>query len=72
MDNQCSKEELNLHGYDLVTEQRKDKKLLKLKEKLQSDKAFQVINIKYILLDNVLYYLSKAQIQSFGSTFLSI
>ena len=58
-DNQYTKEALNLSGYDLVTEQTKDKELLKLKEKLKSGKASQVINSKYILLDNVLYYLSK-------------
>ena len=34
-DVQCTKEELNLPGYGLVTEQKKDKELLKLKE-LQS------------------------------------
>ena len=31
-DNQFTEEELNLSGYDLVTEQTKDKELLKLKE----------------------------------------
>ena len=50
---------MNLPGYDLVTEQRKHKELLKLKE-LQSGKASQAINSEYILLDNVFYYLSKA------------
>ena len=30
-DNQCTEEELNLTGYDLVTEQIKDKELIKLK-----------------------------------------
>ena len=59
-DNQFTKEELNLPGYDLATEQTKDKELLKLKEELQGGKAFQAINSKYILLDNVLFYLSKA------------
>ena len=33
---QCTTEELNLPGYDLVTEQSKVKELLKLKEELQS------------------------------------
>ena len=59
-DNQCTKEELNLPGYDLVAEQAKDKELLKLKEDLQSDKACQALKSKFILLHNVLYYLSKA------------
>ena len=59
-DNQCTKEELNLPGYDLVAGQTKDKELIKIKEQLQSGKASQAINSKYILLDNVLYYLAKA------------
>ena len=46
--------------YDFVREQTKDKELLDMKEELQSGKASQAINSKYILLDNVLYYLSKA------------
>ena len=61
-------------GYNLITEQTRDKELLKLKEKLLSGKASQVINSKYILLDNVHYYLSKAvsDMPLFGSTFLII
>ena len=59
-DNQCTKEELNLSGYDLAAEQTKEKELLKLKEELQSGNICQAINSKYILLHNVLYYLSKA------------
>ena len=58
--NQCSKEELNMSGFDLVAEQVKDKELLQLKEELKSGKASQAISSKYILLDYVLYYLSKA------------
>ena len=54
-DNQCTKEELNLSGYDLVTEQTKDKVLLKLKEELQGCKASQANNCKYSSLDNVHY-----------------
>ena len=50
---------MSLSCYDLVTEQTNNKELLKLKEELQSDEASQAINSKYILLDNVLYYLSK-------------
>ena len=59
-DNQCTKEELNLSGCKLIAEETMDKELLKLIEELQSDKASQAINSKYILLDNVLYFLSKA------------
>ena len=59
-DNQCTKEVLNLPGYHLLTEQTKEKELVKLKEELQSGKVSQAINNKYILLDNVLYNLSKA------------
>ena len=43
-DNQCTKEELNLPDYDLVTEQIEDEELLKIKEGLQSGKASQAIN----------------------------
>ena len=59
-DSQCTIEELNLPGYDLVTEWTKDKESLKLKEEWQSGKASQAFNSKYIVLDNMLYYLSKA------------
>ena len=59
-DNQYTKEELNLPSYDLVTEQTKDKELIKQEEELQSSKASQTISSNYILLDNVLYYLLKA------------
>ena len=59
-DNQCTKEELNLHGCDSVAEETNDKELLQLKEELQSGKASQAIKSKYMLLYNVLYYLSKA------------
>ena len=49
-DIQCTKEELNLPGYDLVTEQTQDRELLKLKEELQGGKASQAINSKYSFL----------------------
>ena len=48
--NQCTKEELNLHGNDLVTEKTKGKELLKIKEKLKSGKASQGIDSKYIFI----------------------
>ena len=51
---------MNLPGYDLVTEKTKDKELLKLKEEFKGCKASHAINSKYILLDNVHCYLSKA------------
>ena len=53
--NQYTKDELRLPGYDMVTEQTKDKELLKIKEELQSGKASQPINSQNFLLDNVLY-----------------
>ena len=62
-DNLHTKEELNLPCYDVVaeqTEQTKDKEILQLKEELQCGKASHTINSKYIVFDNVLYYLSKA------------
>ena len=51
---------MKLPGYDLVTELTQNKERLKIKEELQVGKASKSINSKYILLDNVLYYLSKA------------
>ena len=59
-DNKCTKEDLNLPGYDLRTDQTNDKELLKLKEELQSGKASKAFKSKCILLNTVLYYLSKA------------
>ena len=59
IDNQYTKEDVSLLDYDLVTEQTQEKKLLKIKEELQGGKASQAIKRKYILLDNVFYYLSK-------------
>ena len=38
-DKQCTKGEVNLPGYDLITEQTKDKELLKLKEELKSGRV---------------------------------
>ena len=43
---------MNLPGYDIGTEQIKDKELSKLEEELQSGKGSQAINSKHILLDN--------------------
>ena len=45
---------MNLPDYDIVAT------LIQLKEELQSGKVSQVINSRYILLDIVLHYLSKA------------
>ena len=58
-DKQCNKEELGVPGFDLTVEQSKDKELVQLKENLQSEKASQATTSKYIILDNILYYLSK-------------
>ena len=54
-DNQCTKEEFNLPGYDLVAEQAKDKELLQLKEESQRGKASQA-NSKYIVLYWIMYF----------------
>ena len=43
-DNQCTKGELNLPGYDLVAEQTEDKELIILQDELQSGKASQANN----------------------------
>ena len=58
-DKQCNKEELGVPGFDLTVEQSKDKELVQLKENLQTEKASQATSSKYIILDNILYYLSK-------------
>ena len=72
MDNQCTKEELNLPGYDLVTEQIKDRELLKLKE-LQGGMTLQLNNSKYICWIMCFTTCQRLiQIQSFGCTFLNI
>ena len=42
-DNQNTKEELNKPGYDVVTEQTKDKELLKLKKGLKSGKCYMIV-----------------------------
>ena len=57
---QCNKEKLEIPGFDLVIEQSKDKKLVQLKERLQSEKMSSSVASKYIILDNILYYLSKS------------
>ena len=59
-DKQCSKEELAVPNFDIIVEQCEDKELMKIKETLQNRQASQAINSKCMILDNVLYYLSKA------------
>ena len=59
-DKHCSKEELTVPSFDITIEQCKDKELMKIKETLQNGQASQAIKSKYIILHNVLYYLSKA------------
>ena len=63
-DKQCNKEELWVPGFDLTVEQSKDKELVQLKENLQSEKASQATTSKYVILDNILYYLSKYDFRS--------
>ena len=58
-DKQCNKEELEVPGFDLTVEKSKDKELVQLKENLQTEKASQATTSKYIILNNILYYLSK-------------
>ena len=59
-DKQSNKEELGVPGFDLTVEQSKDKELEQLKENLQTEMASQATTSKYIILDNILYYLSKS------------
>ena len=44
----------------MVIEQSKDKELVQLKDRLQSEKMSSSVASKYIILDNILYYLSKS------------
>ena len=44
-------------GFDLVIEQSKDKELVQLKDRLQSERMSPSVASKYIILDNILYYL---------------
>ena len=69
-DSQCIKAEFNLPGYDLVIEKSKDKVLSKVNIELQSGKAFQAINSKYILLDNVLYFFTYQRLAQIWSLVL--
>ena len=58
-DGQPSREELTVPHYDMFIEQAKDKVLLNLKEEIQSGKASSSVLSKHIILDDILYYLSK-------------
>ena len=44
----------------MVIEQSKDKELVQLKDRLQSEKMSSSVASKYVILDNILYYLSKS------------
>ena len=44
----------------MVLEQSKGKELVQLKDRLQSEKISSSVVSKYIILDNILYYLSKS------------
>ena len=57
-DKQCNKEELEIPGFDLVIEQSKDTELVQ--DRLQSEKMSSSVASKYIILDNILYYLSES------------
>ena len=59
-DKQCNKEELKIQGFDLVIEQSNDKELVQLKHRLWSEKMSSSVASRYIILDNILYYLSKS------------
>ena len=58
--NNVIKEESEIPCFDLVIEQSKDKEHLQLKDRLQSKKVSSSVFRKYIILDNILYYLSKS------------
>ena len=58
--NSALKEDMTLPGCNLIEEESKDKELVYMKEALQNGNASQSVNSKYIILDDILYYLSKA------------
>ena len=58
-DKQCYKEEFEISDFDLVIEQSKDKELVQLKDRQQSEKMSSSVASEYIILDIILYYLSK-------------
>ena len=51
---------MTLSGCNITGKQSKDKELVQIKETLQNGKASQSVNSKYIVLDEILGYLSKA------------
>ena len=57
-DKQCLKEELRVPGYDMITEQNKDQAIVTIKKNLENEKTSPSVLNKYIILDQVLYYLS--------------
>ena len=59
-DKQCNKEELEIPGFDLVIEQSKENELVQLRDRLQGEKMSSSVASKYIILDNILYYLSRS------------
>ena len=63
-DKQCNKEELEIPGFDLVIEQSKDKELVQLNDRQQSEKMPSSVASKCIILDNIYTtYLRVIQIQ---------
>ena len=58
-DKQCLKEDMTLPGCNII-ELSKDRELVQTKETLKDGKASQLVYSKYIILDDTLYYLSKA------------
>ena len=59
-DKKCNKVELKIRGFDLVIEKSQDKECVQLKDRLQSEKMSSSIASKYIILDNILYYLYRS------------
>ena len=53
-DKQSNNEELEIQGFDLVIGQSKDKELVQLKDRLQSEKMSSSVANKYIIL--VIFY----------------
>lgn len=54
-----NKEKLQLPGYNMEEEQEKDAEIVKIKHQIQSGKATSSIQNKHLIIDNVLYYISK-------------
>ena len=53
-----SKKELQIQGFDTKTEQSKDGRVLEIKKLLEQGNAPRSVDHKFVILDEILYYIS--------------